>query len=334
MQRLDAIEAKLAAMSVDGGSNSNGAGAAEEVPISIKAWDSYVTECVDPFVAACDALGGDAVMFGKLTKEAWSKTRNFLLMASVCKEPPQSEITPLLKGIVDKIQEINRSIQRNDWETHGKVVQEGASSLNWLVIKPCPADYVESSIGGCDLHANRIRVKYKGVDDKQITYCNTHKKIITGLMVYIKEYHTTGVRWNKKPDALDVKDYDANSATGASTKTQTPAPASTSASTSTTKMVTSEASDAPPAAKASLFAALNKGTAITGGLKKVTKDQQTWRAEFKDTGNAPPLPSVTKSKPSHRAVEGPKGPPRLEYVAADRKWFCENQAQPCEIKVR
>ncbi|CAN0450724.1 unnamed protein product, partial [Hapterophycus canaliculatus] len=43
-----------------------------------------------------------------------------------------------------------------------------------------------------------------------------------------------------------------------------------------------------------LFGELSKGLAVTSGLKKVTKDQQTWRKEFKGDEAAPtPAPKAT-----------------------------------------
>jgi hypothetical protein len=50
---------------------------------------------------------------------------------------------------------------------------------------------------------------------------------------------------------------------------------------------------------------------ITSGLKRVTKDQQTWRAEYKADDKAappPPKPTAKAASPAPRSVA--KGPRR------------------------
>lgn len=135
--------------------------------------------------------------------------------------------------------------------------------LNWLVVKPAPRDFVESSVGGCDLHANKIRIAHKGKEggEAQIAFCATQRKVVMGLMGYIKEYHTTGVRWNKTPSALATKDYKADGAAAPAAPATPAAPAPAAAPS---------AAAAAPVARPNLFAALNKGADITSGLKTGT----------------------------------------------------------------
>jgi len=322
LARLENIELSLNISG--GGGNSGGV----ELPRSMKAFDAYIQTCLDPFVAICDKLGDDASVFGKITADAWGEMRNFLMVATVCKEPSQAGVQPLLQGIISKMKEMGGAIKRNDWELHGKVLQEGMSSLNWLLIKPAPRDYVESSIGGCDFNANKIRTKYKGNDDNQIAFCNLYKEVIKGLVDYIKEYHTTGVSWNKKPDAIDVADYKGGStpaaAAAAPPKAAAPAP---------TPVPAAAAAPAPGARPVNLFASISKGADITAGLKKVTKDQQTWRAEYSAGEAPPPAPVALKKVPVKPKNDAPKGPPRLEFVNAEKKWYIENQTGPVEIQI-
>ena len=302
----------------------------EDIPKSIKAFDEYYQATIVPFTDVCTKLGGDAITFGKLTADAWTEMRNFLLMASSCKEPPTTSMSPLLAPIANKMKEIKSKINRNEWENHGKTVEEGVSSLNWLVIKPAPRDYVESSVGGCDYHANKIRKEYRGKNDDQVAFCDKYKAIIVQLMDYIKEYHTTGVKWNKTPTAIDVAEYKKNGGNSASASASVPSKPTPAA---TTSKPAATASVPDVKAKANIFAALNKGTDITSGLKKVTKDQQTWRKEFQENATAPG-PTATPAKiVSKRTPTGPTGTPRNEYVGAEKKQYVENQGSVCEITV-
>ena len=70
-----------------------------------------MTETVVPFTETAGKLGGDAATFAKLTADAWAEMRAFLLMASACKEPTQSDVMPLLKGVVAAMGAVDKAIQ-------------------------------------------------------------------------------------------------------------------------------------------------------------------------------------------------------------------------------
>lgn len=130
LSRLDAIESKIGGDS-SASTTTNSSNTGTELPRSIKAFDSYCLSFLEPFVAAADKLGGDAAAVGKLTKEAWLELRSFLLKASACKEPSQTELPKLLGDIGSKIKAISSAVQRNEWERHAKVVNEGVGALQW-----------------------------------------------------------------------------------------------------------------------------------------------------------------------------------------------------------
>jgi adenylyl cyclase-associated protein len=86
----------------------------------------------------------------------------------------------------------------------------------------------------------------------------------------------------------------------------------------------------PAGGPGALFAELNKGGSITSGLKTVTKDMQTWRAEYKAGAAAPAAPAAAaaaapSSTAGKRVAETVKGPPKLEFNGAQHKWVVENQ---------
>lgn len=302
LSRLDVIESHL-------GVSSSGSDNQEETPRSIKAFDAYMNDSVEPFVSACNKLGGDAEKLGRLVKEAWLEMRSVLFTASACKEPPQAALQGVLGGVVAKMKEISNCVERNEWEKHAKTCSEGVQCLNWLVVKPAPRDFIESYIGGSDYWANGIRKEYKSTNPDQIEFCNTFKKMLQDLMVYVKEYHTTGVAWN--PRGVDVSEFKGGSAPAAAKKEE---PAATKSAT---------ASSSGGGDKSSLFASLSKGGEITAGLKTVTKDQQTWRKEFNATDAKP---AVAKKAPVPRAAEKPKGNPKFEFNKHGSKWEVEYQS--------
>lgn len=308
LARLDSIESKIGGSEVE--KKIDGV---PELPRSIKAFDSYSTSNLDPFVAACTKLGGDAQVLGSNVKEAWGELRKFLLLATACKEPAPAAVQGLLGGMSAQLKLIKEmSKNRNEWERHTKTCDEGIACLSWVVIKPAPRDFIESFVGGSDYHANKIRVEFRKINPDQVAFCDTFKSLLLELMAYVKEFHTTGVAWNAK--GIDVSEYDANAVVAAPSAAKVAAPAAAKAAPAAAAVA-----NAP---KVNLFSALNKGGDITSGLKTVTKDMQTWRTEYKGDATA----VATKAPVAPRAVEQVKGTPKLEYSDAGRKWSVEYQS--------
>ncbi len=190
------------------------------------------------------------------------------------------------------------------------------------MVKPAPRDFIESSVGGSDYWANGIRKEFRNVNPDQIAFCDTFKSLLVELMAYVKEFHTTGLAWNAR--GVDVSEFVASS------EVAVPAPAAAA-------KASSAPAAAAPAAKGDLFAALNKDSAVTSGLKKVTKDMQTWRSEYK-AGDGPAPAAVAAKSPATKApVAALKGPAKLEYQEASSKWLVEYQTAsngPIEIVIR
>jgi adenylyl cyclase-associated protein len=315
-QRLTNIESGM------GQSNSGSSAAAAPVDESklsqsVTAFDVYMTTFLDPFSAACTALGGDLTKGGDLVKEAFVEMRSFIALASACKEPPAAGLPALLTKVTEKTTAIKNAEQRNDWQKHMKTLSEGCLSLNWLIVKPAPCDFINSCAEGADYWANNIRKEFRTTNPKQIAFCDTFKALILELVKYVKEYHRMGLTWN--PKGGDAATYSGS------------APAKAAAPAAAAVVSPKAAAVVPKAAPqgADLFASLNKGGNITAGLKTVTKDQQTWRSEYKGPeGAAPVTPAAAvaaRNAPSAASVV--KGPPKLEFQNAGSKWLVENQSE-------
>ena len=299
---------------------TSSASVAPTVPRSIRDFDAYCSKFLTPFVAACSKLGTEVGAMGQLVNDAFSELRTLLLIASACKEPSPAQFNELLTGLLSKITALSKLIQRNAWEKHAKTVSEGIGALTWIRIKPAPVDFIESFIGGSDYWANNIRREFKGVNPDQVEFCDTFKKLLLELMTFVKEHHRAGLEWNAR--GIDVSAYGTSNAAAAAAA-QTNAP-------STAPAPAAAASSAPAV---NIFSDLNKGGAITSGLKAVKKEQQTWRAEYKATegsnANTPVPPPASKapaagSKPT--VANAPKGPPKLEFQNGPSKWIVENQS--------
>lgn len=128
LSRISLLEGKVGG---GGGGGATEPSHSSEQPASIKSFDIYTKDNLDPFVLICSKLGGDATLVGNVIKEAWLEMRKILVLASACKEPPQAALPSLLAGIVTKIKQCSKLINRNEWEKHTKTCSEGISSLNW-----------------------------------------------------------------------------------------------------------------------------------------------------------------------------------------------------------
>jgi adenylyl cyclase-associated protein len=192
------------------------------------------------------------------------------------------------------------------------------------MVKPAPRDFIESFIGGSDYWANGIRKEYRTTNPDQMAFVDTFKQLLLELMVYVKEYHTTGVSWN--PKGVDVSEYSADASTAAPAAPSVAVAAKPAAATVTAKPAAAGGAPAP-----ALFSALNKGENITSGLKTVTKDMQTWRSEYK--GGDAPAPVKAPPKVAPRVAETVKGPAKLEFEAGPSKWVVENQSSNATVTI-
>jgi len=305
---LDLFEARIAAVENKVGgappppppAASTSGGAAPQVA----AFDAYTAASLEPFVAACAALGAlEAAQCGTTVTQAWAAMRGFIVAASVSKKPSNfpGDCMGLVKPCQAAMQQASKDISRGDWEWHQKTISEGVQCCSWLVTSPGPKDVVEAYVGGQDFWANKIRVKYKKTDPKHVAFCDTFKTLMVELMAYVKEHHFRGVTFN-------AKGGDISKAPVASTPPQA-----------------SAAPAAAPAAKAGLASALaglqRANDLQSKGLKKVSKDQQTWRKEF--SGSAPAV--VAKKAPVARKQTVTKGAPSKKLLG--KKWLVENYSK-------
>lgn len=328
LSRLSTIEDKL---EIEGDSNGS---SGKEDPRSIRAYDAFLREYVDTFEAKGQEIGGKAADLGRLVKEAFVEKRTILYCAAECKAPanmPQ-DLMPLLKPMMEKIKAVGALRMRDDFEFHCRAVEELLSSMNWLLITPAPRDYVETFIGGSDLWANKIRMKYRGQDANQIAFCDALKKILQELMVYIKEYHTTGLAWNKK-STIEMSTWQSSNSNGNKGGEETKEAVNASGST------TSSSNTPPPpptsqetgGGKAALFGELSQGLNITSGLKKVTKDMIK-----NDKEKQAPVPTTSQPKKTFapKTTQQVVYQPSTTYNARQFKWdVCHHMSGIVNVKV-
>ncbi|KAG1709577.1 hypothetical protein DVH05_020227 [Phytophthora capsici] len=285
------------------------AAAPVELSPQLEAYDEYVSQYLPPFVDVAAKLGEDAKKLGEVTEKAFAAQRAYLLMASQCKKP--ATLNPEhLKDLQTCIKEINTlRDNRSEFANHQNMVNEGIQALGWLCVEPAPKPFIESYVGGSDFWGNKIRVQYKTSNPDQIAFVTSFKSLLTELMAYVKAHHTTGVTWN--PKGGDVASY-------------TPAAAGAA---STAKAA------APTGGMSNVFAgikSIDQSSGKTAGLKKVTKDMQTWRKDYKPEG-AVPAPAAPAP------VKKPAAPVKVTKPAVceerNGNWQIEYQTGPEPLTV-
>lgn len=166
--------------------------------------------------------------------------------------------------------------------------------------------HIQHAVRRCRL---QVRIHHKKTSPEHVAFVDAYKKLILDLMVYVKEWHTTGVTWNAQ--GVDIDSYDPSAAPSAS------GPAPTSASAPAAAPTPSSSTKCGGGGRAALFSQLGKGLSITSGLKKVSKEQQTWRAEFKANHQDAAPASAAGAAAAKNATRGSKfaaaatkGPPK------------------------
>uniref|UniRef100_A0A7S3DXL2 C-CAP/cofactor C-like domain-containing protein n=1 Tax=Entomoneis paludosa TaxID=265537 RepID=A0A7S3DXL2_9STRA len=264
---------------------------------------------------------------GTLIKDAWEGNRSIIVLASRAKAPA-GNVAEALVPYLTKTQEAVKAIHGlrldRDWDRHLKAVGEMLACLSWILFKPpqqLPSAMVKEALGSAEFWSNRIRKDFKGKDETQIAFCDNLKKAMTGLIAYIEEYHKPGLTWNPQGISLEeaairLTDEATPAAEAPATRPKPPALKGDAASGNVGGLI------------AELGTRKNSdGTSAATGLKKVTKDMQTWRKEYQGSGDAPKPAAAPKVVP--KATPAKKTPlrgiPIFEYQDRGFKWIIENQ---------
>lgn len=349
---------------------------------SVKAYDAYVKACVVPFCQTCDDLQTLGSM-GRHLQDAWEGIRTIVVLASRSKAPLSggedlpTALAPYLTQTQDAVKQLREMRLDRNCDRHHKAVLEMLAALSWVLHsapRQLPGPSVKEALGSAEFWSNRIRKDYKGSDDVQVAFCDGLKKVLTGLVEYIEEYHKAGLSFNPKGTSLAeaaIRLADEPNADTDAALLRSPV----------SKRHPTIGSAAPGGNLAGLMDELNKrksekGDSAATGLKhvrcemrkgqaskwekrnrrfshpsllfileQVTKDQQTWRQEYKKGGPSggdaapalPTVPSLDGTASSTKKEEKKKklplsGLPIFEYQDRGFKWVVENHTKESVIK--
>ncbi|KAL3764743.1 hypothetical protein ACHAW5_011294 [Stephanodiscus triporus] len=301
----------------------------------LAAYDEHVARTLVPFADACAALGPEMEKIGSSVKDVWAGMRLVVELGTAYKKPSgpaPAAVQSHLKPCQDAMSSIQKARLDRKFDWHIKAIMEMLACVSWVVVTPppSPAIFVKDTVEASDFWANKIRKEYKGKGNEgegHVRFCDAMKALVLDLSAYLKEHHLSGLAWNPRgKDFAEAKVGEGGGVASGNAKKAGP-------------VVTSASAPSTGGSAGGVFAELMKkktedGSSAATGLKKVTREQQTWRKEYKKDDGAAPVKPDAPTKPVTATKFGAKktlGTPKCEYQERGCKWIIENQTkETCE----
>jgi adenylyl cyclase-associated protein len=317
--------------------------AGEPLPESIEEFDAFIQGPIEKYAQLSKAIGGLVADQAAEVVKGFKEQRKFLLLTTKAKKPDLSgpEIRvyqDIVKPINDTIMAVTKLKDDNrgsPFFSQLSAVSEGIMVLAWVNVENRPYKHVDESLGSAQFFGNRVLKEQKDKDSQQLEWVRAFYGIFRDLSDYVKQYFNNGIPWNPKGrpaaeviKALESPGSGASSAPPASSGGAPPPPPPPGPPP---VLQIKEQGAAPAPSDSSglgaVFSELNKGEAVTKGLKKVDRSQMTHknptlRASSTVPGNGSdssgrgksPMPGK-KPKPESMRV---KKPPKKELDG--NKW--------------
>ncbi|KXJ95397.1 adenylyl cyclase-associated protein [Microdochium bolleyi] len=323
----------------------------EELPEAIEEFDSFLASSVQKYVDASNKIGGVVAEQAAKVAAGFEKQRTFLLITTKAKKPNMESEPELYQALIKPIQENLVAVSDMKDNNRGSpdfaqlsAVAEGIMVLAWVTLDTKPFKHVEESLGAAQFFGNRVLKEHKDKNPDQVAWIQSFYQVFRDLSEYVKQFYPNGIPWNPKgPSAAEVAK--SISSAGSSTAPAPPPPAAGGAPPpppppGPPPVLQIKEQAAAPAAGGGLgavFSELNKGDAVTKGLRKVDKSEMTHKnpslRAASSTGDSSvrgksPAPGK-KPKPESMRV---KKPPKMELDG--NKWTIENyEKHPTPIEI-
>jgi len=299
----------------------------EQAAESVVEFDKWVLNTLIPFTDTCGNLGGlDDI--GTHISEAFDGLRGIIILGTKSKAPDEelsTALQPHLAQTQDALKALHAVKVKRDWDRHFKAVVEFTACLSWVLMKApqnMPANVVKDCVGSTEYWTNKIRKEFKG-DDKQVAFCVNMKKALTELAAYVEKYHKTGLSWNPKGVSLAEaavvlaelpEEQDESFVKSPIIKRRLGSQVGGNINGLMEELAKKRSGD---------------GSSAATGLKKVSKDQQTWRKEYKGVDGEPKAEkkALVPAVPKVEKKVKPTGLPILQYQDRGSKWVIENHTK-------
>lgn len=330
----------------------------ETLPESIEDFDTLLNTSVAKYAKISSQLGGLIAEQAAIVVRGFNEERKFLLVTTKAKKPNMNQnddmeaYQALLRPInetliaVVNIKESNRgSAMANQLNT----VADGVMFLAWVTEENKPHKHVESILESAQFYGNRVLKDNKDKDPQQVEWIQAFLQIFRDLAAYLKQHFPSGIPWNAKGQPVEevVKSMASSSASSA----PAPAPPPPAAGGPPPPpppgpppvLKIDEQKNASSGASGGLgavFSELNKGEAVTKGLRKVDKSEMTHKNPALRAGSTVPESEGSQrgkspapgKKPKPESMRAKKPPVK---VLEGNKWMIENfdkEDEPIEVE--
>lgn len=313
---------KLAAAMARGAGGKGGDEA--KLPPSVEAWNDYYTDFVQPFVDASRKL--NLADIAKLTEQGWKNVGDLIAAAPNAKKPSPGDLQKFVKPASDAIGTAGGlPDKRNDRFNHEKAFAELVMALGW-VMAPKPMPHIQGQLEAGDFYLTKVLTTNKDATNKEDhrAFVKLAKEMLTEMKEYVKQWYRTGLEYKGQGTIFDKPK--AGGGTGGGLAAAPPigaigaaAPPPPAAAAAPAK----PASSGGASGFGAVLADLNKGSAITKGLKKVTADMKTKNRKDRS--------GVVKAAPKKSAAAGPRKTEvaRPADIRLQRQqWIVEYQQPP------
>lgn len=290
----------------------------------VEEYDLLIDGPLSEFHRLSATIGGLVRELGEKAAAAVQSQRQFLVVASKSKQPNQQVLVDLLKPTSDAIQSIQAFREKNrhtEWFNHLSAISESISALGWVTVSPTPGPFVKEMKDAAQFYTNKVLVAFKGKDENHVNWSKSWLEFLTQLQSYIKQWHTTGLSWNVRGiDASSIPVHGSVPPPPPRTSGPLPPPPPPPAD-----YFASDNGSSGDDTRLALMRDLNRGTDITSGLRKVSKDQMTHKnPALRSDGIVTAAATASKpiGSPAVKA-QAPIRPPKFELEG--KKWMIEYQ---------
>jgi len=335
----------------------------EPLPESVEEFDTFLSGPLKKFVNLSDELGGPVAEQASSVLRAFAGQRKFILITTKAKKPDMSSpvFMQLLKPLqesISSVSDIRDANRPSPFFNHLSAVSESIGVLAWVTVDPKPHKHVEESLGSAQYWGNRVLKEYKEKDPKQVEWIQSYYQVFKELTEYVKNTFPQGIPWNPKGVTAEeaIKSVEQKQPIPPRPHPQAsfvggPPPPPPPPGPPPPPLRFDDAPKAPPAKSEgsldAVFSELNKGEAVTKGLRKVNADQMTHKNPSLRAGAT--VPTRSDSQSSVSSISRGKSPapgkkPKPESMRTKKppvkrldgnKWIIENydgESKPVEIE--
>ncbi|KAK9822160.1 hypothetical protein WJX81_002108 [Elliptochloris bilobata] len=348
IRRLEGVAARLEA--AEGGVTSRASSSGG--PQLLSDWDASIAPALTALSSATETLDDDVRKCTQIVVEAFAAERGVVEATTTCQKPDQAGLQALLAPVAAQIDaaDMLTGSRRGAAFNHFKAVADVLPALAWVAYTgsscgmSAPAKHVEESWQAAEFFANKILVEHRGTP--HAAWVRALKDALMALRGFVAKHAAAGPAWNARGVPVAQFRPGASGAASAPAAGAASAPAAGRGAGSRGpppppppppppgSLLMERPANRMPAAPAgpnmnALFAELNKGEAVTGGLRKVTDDMKT-KNRADRPGVVPPSAEGRRTVMGAAAKARASAPARMA-LEADRKWVVEHHVDNHDI---